>query len=86
MKGTASVAGIDIAKRIIAIHVEDTERHVLTQKNVARSKVLTFFSNLPPCIIGIESCGGQAILGSRVNQAWARYATDECKVYRTISS
>ncbi|MEP4546978.1 MAG: IS110 family transposase [Saccharospirillum sp.] len=64
MKGLGSYCGIDIAKQVISIHIENSNRQVICRKNLTRSKVLTFFSNLPACLIGIESCGG--------SQYWAR--------------
>ncbi|MEP4547944.1 MAG: IS110 family transposase [Saccharospirillum sp.] len=64
MKGLASYCGIDIAKQVISIHIENSDHQVICRKNLTRSKVLTFFSNLPACLIGIESCGG--------SQYWAR--------------
>ena len=64
MKDVAAFCGIDIAKHLISVHLENEDRKVISQKNMRRDSVLTFFSNMPPCLIGIESCGG--------SQHWAR--------------
>lgn len=56
--------GIDIGKHLIAIHVESVDRKVICQKNLKRASVLPYFAQMPPCLIGIESCGG--------SQYWAR--------------
>ena len=29
----------------------------MLRKKLARSKVLTFFASLPPCLVGMEACG-----------------------------
>ncbi|MFQ3280938.1 IS110 family transposase [Reinekea sp.] len=58
MKDVADFCGIDIAKHLISIHLEDENRKVISQRNMRRANVLTFFANKPPCLIGIESCGG----------------------------
>ena len=64
MTNIAAFCGIDIAKHLIAVHLEDEHRKVICRKNMRRSSVLSFFANRPPCLIGIESCGG--------SQYWAR--------------
>lgn len=64
MKDVAAFCGIDIAKNLISVHLEDEHRKVISQKNMRRTSVLAFFANKPPCLIGIESCGG--------SQYWAR--------------
>jgi len=50
--------GLDIAKNVFQAHgVDGANRKSLTKK-LRREQVLTFFANLPPCLIGIEACGG----------------------------
>lgn len=67
MNAQPAICGIDIAKHLIAIHLESEDRKVICQKNVSRKKLIEVFSNLPPLLIGIESCGG--------SQYWARELT-----------
>lgn len=50
--------GLDIAKHIMAIHAVNHSGTVVIRKNIQRKKVLAYFSQLPPCMVGIESCGG----------------------------
>ena len=49
-----SIYGIDLAKHSFSIHGEDSKYNTLINKTISRAKVLTFFANLPPAIIGIE--------------------------------
>jgi transposase len=64
MHTLSTVCGIDIGKHIIAVHLESDDHQVVCQKNISRKKLLEFFTNRPPMLIGIESCGG--------SQYWAR--------------
>ncbi|WP_075178525.1 IS110 family transposase [Neptunomonas phycophila] len=50
--------GLDIAKQIFAVHAVNSNEKPVFQKLIPRRKVLSFFAQLPPCIIGIEACGG----------------------------
>lgn len=53
-----STAGLDIAKQVIQIHAVDIHGKPVIRKQLKRHQVLPFFANLPPCLIGIEACGG----------------------------
>jgi transposase len=50
--------GLDIAKNLFQAHGVDARGRVVLRKRLARAKVLTFFANLPRCVIGLEACGG----------------------------
>lgn len=49
--------GVDIAKRFFQVHVIDRSDQVLTNRKLRRSEFLGFFEDLPPSLIGMESCG-----------------------------
>lgn len=49
--------GIDIAKRIFQVHGVDARGKTVVKKKLMRDQVLTFMSNVPKCLIGIEACG-----------------------------
>lgn len=53
-----STVGLDIAKQVIQIHAVDLHGKPVIRKQLKRYQVLPFFANLPPCLIGIEACGG----------------------------
>jgi transposase len=48
--------GLDIAKSVFQVHGVDGTGAVVIRKRIGRSKVLEFFADLPPCLIGIEAC------------------------------
>ncbi len=49
--------GIDLAKNLFQIHGVDENGHVEIRKQLKRKQLLTFFSKLKPCLIGLEACG-----------------------------
>jgi len=51
-----STIGLDIAKSVFQVHGVDVDGAVVIRKRVSRAKVLEFFADLPPCLIGIEAC------------------------------
>jgi transposase len=48
--------GLDIAKSVFQIHGVDGDGAVVIRKRVSRGKVLEFFADLSPCLVGIEAC------------------------------
>jgi transposase len=54
--GEVTTIGIDIAKLVFQIHGVDADGTVVNRKRVGRTKVLEFFSGLPPCLVGMEAC------------------------------
>lgn len=59
-----TVVGIDIAKSVFQIHSVDPETGEITSKQLKRARLLEYFVNRGPCLIGMEACGG--------SQHWAR--------------
>jgi transposase len=54
--GEVSTIGLDIAKSVFQVHGVDVDGAVVIRKRVSRGKVLEFFADLPPCLVGIEAC------------------------------
>lgn len=51
--------GIDLAKNVFAVHgVDETGKVVLLKPKVKRADLLVLLRSLPPCLIGMEACGG----------------------------
>jgi transposase len=50
--------GFDIAKGVFQIHGVDAVGAVTVRKRLSRAGALSFFAKLPPCLIGMEACGG----------------------------
>lgn len=49
--------GLDIAKQVFQVHGVNEHGVVKGRKTLPRAKVLEFFVQLPPCLIGLEACG-----------------------------
>jgi len=56
--GTIKVVGIDLAKTTFHLHGVDAHGIVVMRKKLSRSKLMAFMANLPPCLAGMEACGG----------------------------
>lgn len=50
--------GLDIAKHVFALHAVNVQGNTVIRKQLPRKKVLEYFAQLSPCVVGIESCGG----------------------------
>jgi transposase len=50
--------GLDIAKSSFQVHGVDAHGKVVIRKQLTRGKVLSYFAQLPPCLMGLEACGG----------------------------
>jgi transposase len=49
--------GLDIAKQVFQIHGADKMVRRVLRRKLRRSEVLRFFSDQPPCLVGIEASG-----------------------------
>lgn len=56
--GGQQVVGLDIAKSVFQLHTVDMNSGEIVNQQLKRAKVLTYFANRAPCVIGIEACGG----------------------------
>lgn len=54
--GEVSTIGLDIAKAVFQVHGIDGTGAVVIRKRISRSKMLEFFTDLAPCLVGIEAC------------------------------
>jgi len=50
--------GIDLAKSVFQVHGTDERGKAVLKWALRRSLVMQFFSQRPPCLIGMEACGG----------------------------
>ncbi|MGH8604283.1 MAG: IS110 family transposase [Gammaproteobacteria bacterium] len=58
--------GLDIAKNVFQVHGVNGHGKVVVRKKLTRAKVLEFFANLSPCLIGMEACPGAHYWGREV--------------------
>lgn len=52
------VMGLDIAKSVFQLHTVDMNTGEIVNVQLKRAKVLEHFARRPPCLIGMEACGG----------------------------
>ena len=60
--------GLDMAKNVFFAHGVDPHGKVVMRKKLSRGKVLGFFANLPPCVVGIEATGGAHYWARELNR------------------
>src|SRR3954453_23186069 len=56
MQQQVTTVGLDLAKNLFQVHGADAQGRPVLKKRLAREKVLEFFANLPPCLVGLEAC------------------------------
>src|SRR6478752_7301679 len=54
--GEVNTIGMDIAKSVFQVHGVDAAGSITIRKRIGRAKVLEYFGELPPCLVGIEAC------------------------------
>jgi transposase len=57
--------GIDIAKNSFQVHGVDHAGKKIINKAITRNKLPEFINQLPPCLIGMEACGGSNYWGQK---------------------
>jgi len=62
------VIGLDIAKNVFQVHGVDERGHAVLKKKLKRAQLATFFSNLPPCLVGIEACASSHYWGRKLQE------------------
>ena len=67
--------GLDLAKHVFQVHGIDAEDKVVVRKQLRRSRVIPFFEQLPPCLVGMEACAS-ARLGAAGQGRNLSYAAD----------
>jgi transposase len=73
--------GLDIAKNVFQLHVVDGNGKSVLRKQLKRDKLLEFFANLLPCLMGLEACSGA--------HYWARELIklgDDSRLIRAVST
>ena len=60
--------GVDLAKNVFQVHGADGAGRTVLRKKVRRMQVLQFFSQLPPCVVAMEACGGAHYWGREIGK------------------
>jgi len=69
--------GLDLAKNVFQVHGIDERGHAVVRKQLRREQVMAFFAAVPPCLVGMEACGGA--------HHWARRLQEYGHTVRLIS-
>lgn len=48
--------GLDISKHVFHIHAVDSQGQVTSRQRLRQGEIMSFFSSLAPCLVGIEAC------------------------------
>jgi transposase len=56
------------AKNVFQVHGISSSGKVLIRKQLRRAEMKKFFCNLPPCLIGMEACGGSHYWGRELKK------------------
>ena len=59
-----AVVGVDTAKSVFQVYTVEQATGEVINKPIKRAQFVQWFANRPPCLIGMEACGG--------SQHWAR--------------
>ena len=60
--------GLDLAKNVFQVHGADGAGRAVLRKKLRRTQVLTFFSQLPRCVVAMEACGGAHFWGREIGK------------------
>jgi transposase len=61
-----TTVGIDRAKHVFQLYGVDEHNKPVLKKQLKRDQMVTFFTNLSPCLIGIEACGSAHFRASKL--------------------
>src|ERR1044072_1885249 len=56
MEQEVATVGLDLAKNVFQVHALGEGGAVLIRRKLRRSDVIRFFTELPPCLVGMEAC------------------------------
>ena len=52
-----TTVGLDLAKSVFQVHGIAGDGEVVVRRRLRRGQMVTFFSGLAPCLVGLEACG-----------------------------
>ena len=53
-----TTVGLDLAKQVFSVHGVDGHGKAVLRRRLSRGKLLEFFAQLPPSLVGMEACSG----------------------------
>ena len=79
--GQLATMGLDTAKSVFQVHGVDAEDGVVIRPKLTRARLLKFFENLSPCLVGIEACG---TVGPRTDWSGPQRAADAAQLCEAV--
>jgi transposase len=58
--------GLDLAKHVFQVHGVGADGQVAIRRKLRRSEVIDFFTNMAPCLVGLEACATAHYWGRRL--------------------
>lgn len=65
---TIKTVGIDLAKRVLQVHAVDERGKVVVSRAMSREQLTLFFSQLTPCLVGMEACSSSHYWGRKLTE------------------
>lgn len=56
MEQEVVTVGLDLAKNVFQVHAIAADGAVLIRRKLRRTEVVRFFTELPPCLVGMKRC------------------------------
>ncbi len=53
-----TTVGIDLAKNVFQVHGVNEHSKKMFNRQIRRNRMIAFFTQLAPCLIGMEACSG----------------------------
>ena len=63
-----TTVGLDLAKQVFSVHGVDEYGKAVLRKRLSRGKLLEFFAQLPPVLVGMEACSGAHYWGRELER------------------
>ena len=63
-----TTVGLDLAKNVFQAHGADVSGQAVLRKKLRRDQVLSFFSQLQPCVVAMEAYGGAHFWGREIGK------------------
>ena len=63
-----TIMGVDLAKNVFEVYVEGEGGQVVKRHRLSRKKMLPWFANRPPAVVGMEACGGAHYWGRELTK------------------
>jgi transposase len=60
--------GLDLAKNVLHVHGANGAGRAVLRKNLWRTQIPSFFSQLPRCMVAMEACGGAHFWGRAIGK------------------